>query len=137
MFAWSFDRLMPEKLADVNARTHSPVRAIILVNVIIAGLTIWSVYSNVFQLVLGLIVLAGCLAVVIVGVAAIALPFRRPDLYRSSPANVKFLGIPVLFIVARLAHMGFYLSDRQPLRSASFFVGLIIVIAIFVQTAFH
>ena len=24
-FAWSFDRLMPEKLADVNERTHSPV----------------------------------------------------------------------------------------------------------------
>jgi uncharacterized MAPEG superfamily protein len=45
--------------------------------------------------------------------------------------------LAVLFIVARLAHMGFYLSDRQPLRSASFFVGLFIVIAIFVQTAFH
>ena len=102
-FAWSFDRLMPEKLADVNERTHSPVIAIVVVNVIIAGLTIWSVYSNVFQLVLGLIVLAGCLGVVIVGVAAIALPLRRPDLYRSSPANVKFLGIPVLFIVAPLS----------------------------------
>ncbi len=102
-FAWSFDRLMPEKLADVNERTHSPITAIVVVNVIIAGLTIWSVYSNVFQLVLGLIVLAGCLAVVIVGVAAIALPIRRPDLYRSSPANVKFLGIPVLYIVAPLS----------------------------------
>ena len=102
-FAWSFDRLMPEKLADVNERTHSPIIAILVVNVIIAALTIWSVYSNVFQLVLGLIVLAGCLAVVIVGVAAIALPIRRPDLYRSSPANVKFLGIPVLYIVAPLS----------------------------------
>lgn len=102
-FAWSFDRLMPEKLADVNERTHSPLTAILVVNVIIAGLTIWSVYSNVFQLVLGLIVLAGCLAVVIVGVAAIALPLRRPDLYKSSPANVKFLGIPVLYIVAPLS----------------------------------
>jgi basic amino acid/polyamine antiporter, APA family len=102
-FAWSFDRLMPEKLADVNERTHSPVMAIVVVNVIIAGLTIWSVYSNVFQLVLGLIVLAGCLGVVIVAAAAIALPLRRPDLYRASPANVKFLGIPVLFIVAPLS----------------------------------
>jgi uncharacterized MAPEG superfamily protein len=46
-------------------------------------------------------------------------------------------GLAVLFIVARLAHMGFYLSDRQPLRSASFTVGLIVVIVIFVQTAFH
>lgn len=102
-FAWSFDRLMPEKLADVNERTHSPITAIVVVNVIIAGLVVWSVYSNAFQLVLGLIVLAGCLAVVIVGVAAIALPLRRPDLYKSSPANVKFLGIPVLWIVAPLS----------------------------------
>ena len=102
-FAWSFDRLMPERLADVNERTHSPVTAILVVNVIIAALTIWSVYSNVFQLVLGLIVLAGCLGVVIVAAAAIALPIRRPDLYRASPANLKFLGIPVLWIVAPLS----------------------------------
>ena len=46
-------------------------------------------------------------------------------------------GLAALFIVARLAHMGFYLADRQPLRSASFLVGLAIVIVIFVQTAFH
>ena len=93
-FAWSFDRLMPEKLADVNDRTHSPVIAIVTVNVIIAALVVWSVTSNVFQLVLGLIVLAGCLGVVIIAAAAIALPLRRPELYRASPANVKFLGDP-------------------------------------------
>ncbi len=103
LFAWSFDRLMPEKLADVNERTHSPVIAIVVVNVIIAGLTVWSVLSNVFQLVLGLIVLAGCLGVVIVAAAAIALPLRRPDLYRASPANLKFLGVPVLWIVGALS----------------------------------
>jgi amino acid transporter len=84
-FAWSFDRLMPEKLAGVNERTHSPVIAIVVVNVIIAGLTIWSVTSNVFQLLLGLIVLAGCLGVMIVAAAAIALPLRRPDL-RAAPS---------------------------------------------------
>ena len=50
-------------------------------------------------------------------------------------ATVNWLA--VLFIVARLGHMGFYLADRQPLRSGSFFVGLIVVIVIFVQTAFH
>jgi amino acid transporter len=97
-FAWSFDRLMPEKLASINERTHSPVVAILTANIIIALLVIWSVYSNSFQLVLGLIVLAGALAVVIVGAAAVALPYRRPDLYKASPANVSFLGIPVLVI---------------------------------------
>jgi APA family basic amino acid/polyamine antiporter len=106
-FAWSFDRLMPEWLAKVNERTHSPVNAIIVANVIIAALVIWSVYSNVFQLVLGLIVLAGALAVIIVGIAAVALPLRRPDLYLGSPANVKFLGIPVLYIVGTLSILEF------------------------------
>jgi basic amino acid/polyamine antiporter, APA family len=102
-FAWSFDRLMPESLANINERTHSPVIAIIVTNVIIAALVVWSVLGNQFQLVLGLIVLAGALAVIIVGLAAIGLPIRRPDLYQGSPANVKFLGIPVLWIVGPLS----------------------------------
>ena len=106
-FAWSFDRLMPESLANVNERTHSPVNAIIVTNIIIAALVVWSVIGNQFQLVLGLIVLAGALAVIIVGLAAIALPIRRPDLYQASPANVKFLGIPVLYIVGTLSILEF------------------------------
>ena len=101
-FAWSFDRLMPEKLAEVNERTHSPVPAIIVANVIIALLVVWSVYSSQFQTLLGFIVLCGVLAVIIVGVAAIAFPMRRPDLYKASPANVSFLGVPVLVIAGGL-----------------------------------
>jgi basic amino acid/polyamine antiporter, APA family len=106
-FAWSFDRLMPEKLAEVNERTHSPVTAILVANGIIALLVIWSVYSNSFQLVLGLIVLAGALAVIIVGIAAIALPTRRPDLYKGSPASVSFLGVPLLYLVGGLSVLEF------------------------------
>jgi uncharacterized MAPEG superfamily protein len=45
--------------------------------------------------------------------------------------------LAVLFIVARAAHLAFYLMDRPPLRSSAFFVGLVIIIAIFVQTAFY
>jgi uncharacterized MAPEG superfamily protein len=56
-------------------------------------------------------------------------------LVEGASATVNWLA--ALFILARLAHMGFYLGDRQPLRSAAFFVGLIVVIVIFVQTAFH
>ena len=106
-FAWSFDRLMPESLANVNERTHSPVIAIIVTNVIIAALVVWSVVGDQFQLVLGLIVLAGALAVIIVGLAAVALPTRRRDLYQASPANVRFLGLPVLYIVGTLSILEF------------------------------
>ena len=38
VFAWSFDRLLPEKFAEVNERTHSPVPAILLVMALVTGM---------------------------------------------------------------------------------------------------
>lgn len=43
--------------------------------------------------------------------------------------------LALAFLLARFAHMGFYLADRQPLRSAAFFAGAIIVVAIFLHAA--
>ncbi len=103
VFAWAFDRVLPEKLADVNERTHSPVPAILLIMILVTGMLAWSVLSTDFFTWLALGVEAGVVCIVIVGVAALAFPSRRPDLYQSSPANVRFLGIPVLYIVAPLA----------------------------------
>ncbi len=112
-FAWSFDRLIPEKLSEVNERYHSPIPAILLATAIIVLFVFWSVFSSSFQIILGMIVLAGILAVCIVAVAAIAFPTRRPDLYKASPANLNFLGIPVLYITGAF--------------SIVFFLGLLVV----------
>lgn len=103
VFAWAFDRVLPEKFADVNERTHSPVPAILLIMTLVTAMLAWSVLSTDFFTWLALGVEAGVVCIVIVGIAALAFPSRRPDLYLSSPANVKFLGIPVLYIVAPLA----------------------------------
>ncbi len=103
VFAWSFDRVLPERFSNVNERFHSPVAAILLVMTLVTLMLAWSVTATTFQTLLALGVLAGVVCVVIVGVAAFAFPIRRPDLYGSSPANVKFLGIPVLQIVAPLS----------------------------------
>lgn len=103
LFAWSFDRLLPERLSDVNERTHSPVIAIVVEMVIITAMLVWSITSTDFITWLTLGVLAGVVCVVIVAVAAMLFPARRPDLYKASPANVKVLGIPVLYIVAPLS----------------------------------
>ena len=103
VFAWSFDRLLPEKFSEVNERTHSPVPAILLVMGLVTLMLMWSVASTDFATWLALGVLAGVVCVVIVGVAAIMFPTRRPDLYRASPANVTVAGIPVLYIVAPLS----------------------------------
>jgi amino acid transporter len=102
-FAWSFDRLLPEKLSSVNERTHSPVWAIWLEMAIITAMLIWSIAATDFITWLTLGVLAGVVTVVIVAVAAMVFPRRRPDLYKASPANIDFLGIPVLYIVAPLS----------------------------------
>jgi uncharacterized MAPEG superfamily protein len=45
--------------------------------------------------------------------------------------------LALIFILARVAHIAAYLADRQPPRSAAWFVGLLAMIAIFVQNAFH
>jgi APA family basic amino acid/polyamine antiporter len=103
VFAWAFDRLLPEKFAEVNERTHSPVPAILLVMALVTVMLAWSVVSTDFITWLTLGVLAGVVCVVIVGVAAFTFPSRRPDLYMASPANMTVAGIPVLRIVAPLS----------------------------------
>jgi amino acid transporter len=105
VFAWAFDRVLPAKLADVNERTHSPIPAILLVMGLVTLMLIWSVAATTFQTWLALGVLAGVVCVWIVSVAAFVFPNRRPDLYQASPANVKWLGIPVLKIVAPLSFL--------------------------------
>jgi uncharacterized MAPEG superfamily protein len=52
-------------------------------------------------------------------------------------ANTTVGWLALAFIVARLAHMAFYLMDRQPLRTTCFFIGLALTIVIFVHPAFH
>jgi amino acid transporter len=103
VFAWAFDRLLPERFADVNERTHSPVPAILLVMGLVTAMLVWSILGTDFFTWLALGVEAGVVCVVIVAIAAITFPSRRPDLFQASPANVRVAGIPVLYIVAPLA----------------------------------
>jgi amino acid transporter len=104
-FAWAFDRLLPEKLAEVNENTHSPVPAILLIMGLVTLMLIWSIVATTFATWLALGVLAGVVCVWIVCVAAFLFPNRRPDLYQGSPANMKVAGIPVLKIVAPLSFL--------------------------------
>ncbi len=44
--------------------------------------------------------------------------------------------LALLFLAARGAHLAFYLADMPPYRSATFSVGLLTVIAMFIRAAF-
>ena len=103
IFAWSFDRILPGKLSEISERTHAPIPAIITASVIVLAILIWSVLSTSFFTLLSLGVLAGVVTILTVSVAAIAFPYRRPELYRNSPANVSVAGIAVLPVVAVLS----------------------------------
>ncbi|MBA2284992.1 MAG: APC family permease [Ktedonobacteraceae bacterium] len=103
IFAWAFDRILPGKLAEVSERTHAPIPAIIVASLIVLGILAWSVLSTSFFTLLSLGVLAGVVTILTVSVAALAFPFRRPELYRNSPANVSIVGIPLLPVVAVLS----------------------------------
>jgi amino acid transporter len=103
IFAWAFDRLLPEKLAEVNERTHSPIPAILTVCGIVTVMLAWSVSSTDFITWLSLGLLAGLPTIVLVGVSALLFQRRRPDLYQASPASVRIGSVPVLPVAAALS----------------------------------
>lgn len=101
LFAWSFDRLAPEWISEVNSRTRSPVNAVLF----IGGLAIVSVAVVAFDPNLGaLVVLLGqSLTFIAVGIAAAVFPYRQPEVFNASPFNRRFRGIPVMSIVGAIS----------------------------------
>ncbi len=100
IFAAAFDRLLPEKVADVEPNTRTPIWALALMVVpglIVAALFAWNVFS--FQsLTLDSTLV---IAVTYLGstIAAILLPYIKKDLYNASPiAKYKVLGVPLITV---------------------------------------
>jgi amino acid transporter len=95
IFALAFDRMLPIGLAKISERSQSPINAVILAVVVgilftIGGsiLNIANISAN-LSLFFALVLLAG-------SVAAVALPFRRPDLIKNPATNDvdRVAGIP-------------------------------------------
>lgn len=99
LFSWSFDRVLPGKLADVNERLHSPVIATIVIAIVIEVFTYITIKTNYFGQLLGLAAFSALVGV-IVSIAMIAFPFTRRDILEKAPGFVKarVLGIPVCTI---------------------------------------
>jgi basic amino acid/polyamine antiporter, APA family len=100
IFAAAFDRLLPEKVAEVNERTGTPVNALMLMtipSVLIAYLYNYNV-AGFYSLTLCSTLV---IAVTFLGttISAIVLPYRKPELYNASPiAQYKVLGIPLITV---------------------------------------
>jgi basic amino acid/polyamine antiporter, APA family len=105
MFAWSFDRIMPERLSHVDSRTHSPVVAIAIVTLLAIGSTAIYAFTTWFST---LSVLLGLtLTLFVTAIGAIVLPYRQRAMVENSPYGGRLAGIPILSIVGVLAVLGF------------------------------
>ena len=108
IFAAAFDRLLPEKVAEVDERTGTPVNALLLMvvpSILVAYLFSYNIANFASLTLCSTLVIA----VTYLGttISAIVLPYTKPDLYKSSPiAQYNVLGIP-LITVAGLIFGGF------------------------------
>ncbi len=115
LFAWSFDRILPERLSEVNERTHSPLVANAVVLTVALGLLAIIVYGP--SQFLDLLFTAGAaetLTFLTVAVAGVMLPWRRRQLYEGSPIARRFLGVPAIAVIGFLS-FGVYLLFMIPL----------------------
>jgi len=108
IFAAAFDRLLPERVAEVNERTGTPVNALLLMvvpSILVAYLFSYNIANFASLTLCSTLVIA----VTYLGttISAIVLPYTKPELYNASPiAKYKVLGIP-LITVAGLIFGGF------------------------------
>ncbi len=100
IFAAAFDRLLPEKVAEVDSRTGTPLYALALMvvpSIVVSYLFAYNI-ANFRSLTLASTLV---IAVTYLGtsIAAILLPYRKPELYKASPiAKYNILGVPLITV---------------------------------------
>jgi basic amino acid/polyamine antiporter, APA family len=93
LFAWSFDRILPEKIASVNSRTNTPVIASIIGLVAsVAGAVLQSYFASSTPSVIVPIFTFGYILPALTG---ILFPYIRKDIYETAFfSKRKFAGLP-------------------------------------------
>jgi basic amino acid/polyamine antiporter, APA family len=114
IFAAAFDRVLPDRAAEVSEKRKVPIYSLVLMLFPAALLSAVYAYSGSFRnyfldatLVIAVTYLFSAIAVVI-------LPWRRPELWASSPASrFKFLGVPIVLASGwvTIALLGFCLYE--------------------------
>ena len=95
MFAYAFDGILPEKVTSIN-RHGAPWAAIIISWVLSAATLLWGLKNASFFQILTYATLIQLIAMGLVSVSGIIVPWRRPELYRGSTSQRRFLGVPVV-----------------------------------------
>jgi APA family basic amino acid/polyamine antiporter len=108
MLAWSFDRVFPEKVAYVNPRTHTPTWAILIVG-ILGELALVAYVLNWVTNISG--IFGWLISFILTCAAAVVFPYRRRDLYETSPFRREVAGIPWISIVGAVGIVGLLIAE--------------------------
>jgi amino acid transporter len=106
LFAWSFDRYIPESLSEVNERTRAPLRAnLICTAVAVAMLAVitFVMSSATVGGVAATEILGLCLTFIVVSIGAIVFPWRRKAIYQGSPIDRSVGRIPLITLLGAVS----------------------------------
>ena len=101
LLAYSVDGVMPRALGRVHPRFHTPWVALLVIGAAsIAALAAY-VWVPDFATLVG--IFGFILGFLIVSAAAMAFPYRLPDVFESSPVNARVAGVPWMTVVGALS----------------------------------
>ena len=144
LFAWAFDGILPAGVTRVNSR-GCPWVALVIALGLSAAVMAWAIYSagsNLF-LVLGYATLIQLIAMMLVGLAAMLAPSRRPELYRASASQKTIAGVPAMVVAgfgaivsgvivwAMYLHYPYLIVTAHKASLAKWTIGTLIVAALY------
>jgi amino acid transporter len=150
VFAWSFDRVVPTFLSNVDVRFHSPYAALIFVTIvaiIFQALWLWTPLLQYFAY----IVFGWMIMQIITSIAALLFSIRRKTIWDRAPPIVRArIGpVPILYILAIISivlsiYLGYasispaFVGELNP-SILAFTIGLFLIgITIyFISSAYH
>jgi amino acid transporter len=99
IFAWSFDRVIPARFAELDKRLNSPLYAVALVAIInVIGLVVYTLFSSTLLALESGDALGFVTVFILASIAGIAFPFAKKEFFESSPANIRVGRIPLITI---------------------------------------
>jgi basic amino acid/polyamine antiporter, APA family len=142
IFAAAFDRVLPDRAAEVSEKRKVPLYSLILMLLPAVGLSAIYAYSTNFRTYTLDATLVIAVTYLVSAIAVVLLPFVKKDLWRASPASkVKLLGVPIVPVsgVITILLLGFCLiawlvNDNYFVNNPSslIFMGAMYVLAIIV-----
>jgi APA family basic amino acid/polyamine antiporter len=97
IFAAAFDRVLPDRAAEVSEKRKVPFYSLVLMLLPAVGLAAIYSYSTTFRTYTLDATLVIAVTYLFSAIAVVMLPWLKPDLWRASPASkVKLFGVPIV-----------------------------------------